>query len=120
MPFSVRVEWSNTRDVREGMERYRKDVKRAIRQVAEYWKPVIETYAREHAQWTDRTGNARRGLHSFVEELSEDTVALYLAHGMDYGLHLELKYAGKYAIILPALEAHYGEIGRMLKGIFGS
>ena len=48
----------------------------------------IEGYAKEHASWTDRTGHARQSIHSGVEDRG-DEIALYLAHGMEYGPHLE-------------------------------
>jgi len=116
---SVRIQWSGDREVRLRMDQYGRDVSRTIHRVAQYWQPVLEAYAKDHAPWTDRTGNARQSLHTFIEELSADTVALYLAHGVDYGVHLETMGAGKYSIIAPTLRAHYSQIADMLRGIFG-
>jgi len=95
-------------------------VMEAIRAVAEYFAPVIEAYAKQNASWTDRTGNARQGLHGYVEDFSSDVVALYLSYGagIDYSIYLELAHNGRYAIIIPTFEAHYAEIEKMLKGIF--
>jgi hypothetical protein len=114
-----RIKWTGDRQVQQRMRDYGDQVKRAKIAVANYWAPVIETYAKTHRPWMDRTGNARAALHAFVQELSNDTVALYLSHGVDYGLWLEIKYAGRYAIIMPTLQAHYDEVGKMLRGIFG-
>ncbi len=113
------VKWSGERQVVARLAVYEKKVLEAVRGVADYFAPVVEAYAKDHAPWKDETGNARQALHGFVEELGRDVVALYLAHGMDYGIFLERRWAGKYAIILPTLQAHYGEVAKMLEGIFG-
>jgi hypothetical protein len=63
----------------------------------------VQEYARSHAPWEDRTGDARDGLtaegdFSFVSY----TITLY--HTVDYGIWLETRWHGKYAIILPTIE----------------
>lgn len=115
-PAEVRFDIS---EIDRGLTLYGERVSRAVRMVAGYYAPVLESYAKTNASWTDRTSNARQSLHTFVEELGRDTVALYLSHGMNYGIHLEMRYAGRYAIIWPTIEAHVGAIGRMLQGVFG-
>jgi len=104
--------------INRGLEQYMARVSVAIRRVAEYYAPILENYAKTNAPWTDRTANARQSLHTFVEELSRNVVALYLSHGMNYGIHLETRYAGRYAIIWPTIEAHLPVIRRTLQGIF--
>lgn len=114
------IDWNGTdQRVIQAMGEYQGRVIQAVRQVAQYWQPVLERYAKDHAPWQDQTGNARQALHTWVETLAKDTVALYLAHGMDYGIYLETRFQGRYAVIAPTLEAHYRPIGDMLKGIFG-
>jgi hypothetical protein len=98
---------------------YGNKVIEAVTAVANYFAPVIETYAKRNAKWTDRSANARQTLHSWVDMVSKDAVALYLSHGMYYGVFLEAKYSGRYAIIWPTLQAHIQPIYNMLKGIFG-
>lgn len=98
---------------------YGNKVIEACNAVLNYFQPVIETYAKKNASWIDRTANARQTLHSWVDQISKDAVALYLSHGMYYGVFLEAKYAGRYAIIWPTLQAHINPIYDMLKGIFG-
>lgn len=117
--MSGRVDWGGTdKVVSRNMFLYGQRAKNAVKSVANYWAPIVEAYAKQEAGWTDRTANARQTLHAHVEELANDTVALYLSHGVDYGLWLEIANSGKYAIILPALEAHYDPIMKMLKEIF--
>jgi len=106
-------------EVQRGLDNYYRTVLEALHAVATYYAPIVEAYAKDNASWTDQTGNARQGLAGLVEDLSETTVALYLKHGMDYGKFLELKYQGRYAIILPTLEAHYTDINNTLQQVFG-
>ncbi len=117
--MSGRVDWGGTdKIVARNMGLYGQRAKNAAKSVANYWAPIVEAYAKENANWTDQTANARQTLHAFVDDAANDAVAIYLSHGMDYGLWLEIANSGKYAIILPALEAHYDPIIKMLREIF--
>lgn len=98
---------------------YERRVMQVIKQVAQYWQGVFENYAKDNAPWQDQTANARQTLHAFIEELSGDTVRLYLSHGVEYGVHLETRFAGRYAIIWPTIQRHLEPIRQMLQGIFG-
>lgn len=117
--MSASIEWTGVDNMVAQMTVYTNKVQTACRQVADYFAPVVETYAKQNAPWTDRTGNARQSLHAWVEELAKDTVYLYLSHGVEYGKWLEVANAGKYSIIYPTLQAHFQAISDMLKGIFG-
>jgi hypothetical protein len=68
----------------------------------------MENWAKENAPWTDRTGDARERLHATVEETGP-IGTIVLAHGVDYGLWLEIANGGRYAIIAPAIDV-YGPI----------
>ena len=118
---------------------YGNKVKAAVVAVAQFIGARMENYAKANAPWTDRTANARQGLF-YAEDAegggevsgsanlggqeseaigaAKDVVALYLSHSMTYGKWLELCNAGKYAIIMRTMEAHYNELIQMLKGIF--
>jgi hypothetical protein len=66
----------------------------------------VQEYAREHAPWEDRTGDARGGLTAEGRQrLTSYSIILY--HTVDYGIWLEVRWDGKYAIILPTIE-HMG------------
>jgi len=69
----------------------------------DYMAPRAATYARTNAKWTDRTGNARNGL--FAKHDSDPMVLhrLTVYHSMSYGYWLEVRWAGRYAIIGPTL-----------------
>lgn len=115
----VRIEWSGTEEMLANMDEYGRRVKATIGRVARYWEPIIDARAKEDAPWTDRTANARQGLRCWVDDTDPDAiVVIYLKHSMDYGVYLELKNSGRYAVIMPTLEAHYPRIKAMLDGIF--
>lgn len=89
-------------------------IKRSMVAAANYCAPLAEQYMRSNATWTDRTGAARNGLRAKVVT-SSDKVALVLYHSVPYGVFLEVRWSGKYAIIEPAMAA----IGPLFVEAFG-
>ncbi len=70
-------------------------------------------YAQENAPWEDRTGDARDLLD--VDVRWEGTSIVWeMFHQVEYGLYLETRWNGKYAIIMPTLEMFAPQIGRGL------
>jgi hypothetical protein len=66
----------------------------------------VEQYAKANAPWENRTGDAREGLTAKGEQrLTSYIITLY--HTVDYGIWLEVRWDGKYAIIIPTIE-HMG------------
>lgn len=63
----------------------------------------MEAWAKQNAPWQDRTGDARERLHATVEETGP-IGTIVLAHGVDYGLWLEIRHAGVYSVIAPAID----------------
>lgn len=56
--------------------------------MARYYAGKMESEAKQGASWNDKTTHARQGIHAGVER-DRDEVNIYLAHGMEYGEHLE-------------------------------
>ena len=75
------------------------------------WAGTMEGYAKSHAPWTDRTGHARQSLHGGVD-VRDDQLVLYLSHGVEYGIWLELAHGGNYAIVRPTADTHLPRIRR--------
>jgi hypothetical protein len=69
------------------------------------WAGTMEGYAKSNAPWTDRTGHARQGLHGGVD-VRDNQFVLYLSHGVDYGIWLEIAHGGNYAIVGPTADVH--------------
>lgn len=80
-----------------------------IEQLLEEIAESMQEYARTNASWEDRSGEARSGLTAEVvdEGLFQNSIVLY--HTVDYGIWLEIRWNGQYAIIIPTIE-HYGPI----------
>lgn len=64
----------------------------------------VEAHARSNAPWSDITGRARNGLTARVY-MEGGEVVLELAHSVDYGYWLEVIQEGRFAVIMPTLEA---------------
>lgn len=93
----------------------------AVTAVAGRIATIMQNDARERAPWTDRTGNARTGLFGTAErDVAQRLVTIYLSHGadIDYGKWLELIGSGKWAIIMPTIEAHLPELKAELDALF--
>jgi hypothetical protein len=72
--------------------------KRQAREIDEWLGP--------HAPWKDDTGDARRGLHAFVDETAGPIGTIVISHDplLDYTIWLEIANQGRYSIIRPALD----------------
>lgn len=68
--------------------------------------PRAEAFAKREASWTDRTSNARNGLFA-TSERGSGVWRIIVAHGVPYGIWLEVRFSGRYAIIQPTI-AHEG------------
>lgn len=78
-------------------------IRRALFGTCKHWDGPVETYARNNAPWTDRTGNARSGLQAQAARLGKDRFAIVLSHRVPYGIYLERKNDEQYAIIMPTI-----------------
>lgn len=83
---------------------YASAIHRGVVAIAQKWAPIIENWMKENAPWTDRTGNARQGLHTEIVQVVNSMVRIIMSHGVDYGIWLEVRHAGRYAIVSPALD----------------
>lgn len=118
MSYRARVVW----------QRDPKDLGRAISELGErvvysalvdylnrHAAEIVEEM-RRNAPWTDRTGEARRKLVAEVET-NGATVSLYLAHGVPYGVFLEVRNGGRYAIVGPTVMRTGPRVMQGLKGL---
>lgn len=64
----------------------------------------IEAKMKQNRPWTDRTGMAKATLNAKVSRPDGNKVRITLAHGVDYGVDLELKHGKNYAIVGPTVE----------------
>lgn len=85
-------------------------IEKAIVATLRYHKPRALAFARQNAPWTDRTSNARNGLFTEVfADRSRGVYSLVVAHGVPYGIWLEVRFSGRFAIIRPTVQ-HEGPL----------
>jgi hypothetical protein len=65
--------------------------------------PRAESYMRANAPWTDRTANARNGLRAVHTKEPMVVHRLTVFHSMPYGVWLEVRWSGRYAILGPTM-----------------
>lgn len=88
----------------KGIAQFEFKMHEGFEEIIRSFRDELIDYARSNAPWEDRTGDARSGLDAeFYGD--ENAVGITLFHTVDYGPWLEIRWGGKYAIILPTVEA---------------
>lgn len=77
----------------------------------------IEYKMKANRPWTDRTGMAKATLSTSVSRPSNNLFRITLAHGVDYGIWLELAHGKNWAIIAPTLNEEGPRVIESLNGL---
>lgn len=85
---------------------------KAIQFTLDYWATRAMSQMKSEARWTDRTSAARNGLMA-QRFNAEDGASLVLWHSVPYGIWLEVRWSGKYAIVGPTLNDIAPKVLRM-------
>lgn len=113
----------DTSKLEQGLEKMGARADAAVRVFAEQGAIKMRSNAQRNAKWTDRSGNARLRLNAYVSAM-ENGYRITLAHGVDYGIWLELAHEKWFSIIpqtinyvgtfdiMPAFERFLERIGR--------
>lgn len=88
----------------------------AIASVMEYQSGNVQDYARSNASWTDRTSNARNGLFARAYRRGK-AHGIVLYHSVPYGIWLEVRWGGKYRIIVPTIQTQGRAVMTMLSQV---
>lgn len=86
-----------------GLNKVKDKTDLAVRMLAEQGGQKLQDFARENRKWTDRTGQARQRLTGGIDTIPNG-YRIYLAHGVDYGIWLELAHEKRFSIIPQAIE----------------
>lgn len=100
----------------KGLESFGSKSEAAFSMYAETAALTLQNYARDKAPWTDRTGQARQRLKGDALTVSQG-YKLRLAHGVDYGIWLELAHEKRFAIIQPTIQVKSGDIMKGLQNL---
>lgn len=93
----------------KGMEMFEDKANAVFRMYVNTSSKKLESYAKENRKWKDRTGDARNRLTGSSKTL-KNGYELQLAHGVDYGIWLEVANEKNYAIIEPTIRLQSPEI----------
>lgn len=96
-----------------GLNKFDDDIMDIVFKVFTYWSTRASSDMRANAKWVDRTGNARNGLNATVYDSSK-YVDLVLYHRVPYGVFLEVRWSGRYAIIGPTMTDIAPKLAAML------
>ena len=100
----------DTSGIMGGMEDMYDRLNTAVGVLAEQGAIKMQNSAKKNAPWTDRTGTARRRLSGTTAPISNGW-RITLAHGVYYGIYLELAHERRFAIIQQTIDrVGYGEI----------
>lgn len=72
-----------------------------------------------NAKWVDRSSNARNGLFARAVREPRKRYGIVFAHSVDYGIWLEVRFSGRYAIINPTMNQIAPQVSSGLQGIMG-
>lgn len=77
-----------------------------------------EAYMKMNRPWVDRTGLAKIRLNTKISQPSNEILRMTLAHGVDYGIWLEVAHEKKYSIIGPTISAKGQDYVSGLRNLF--
>jgi hypothetical protein len=104
------IKWDD--QITPRLKRAEQGVDNFLKAVCQQHAPQVEGAAKRNAKWRDRTGNARSGLIGVYEAGGRGVHKIVLAHGVPYGIYLEVRFSGKYAIINPTIAAEGPQVMR--------
>lgn len=93
-----------------GIARMTPELRKAVRAIIYRYTPLVERHAKTTAPWTDRTSLARAGLGAVSDATRSDVYGITLYHTVSYGIWLEVRWSGKYAVIQPTIETMGPEV----------
>lgn len=86
------------------MDKFSSKLGAAVLMYANTKATQLEASMKRNRPWTDRTGMAKALLRTVVTQPDQNTIRITLAHGVSYGIWLELAHGKRYAIVNPTLE----------------
>lgn len=113
----VKLTWRKV-DLADTLARGEEAVRDAVYAVLEQQAPGVEAHMKQNAPWQDQSGAARAGLRAEAYDQG-DSMGIILYHQVPYGIWLEVKDSGRYAIIVPTIEIKGPEVMQALEGTMG-
>lgn len=95
----------NMSGLQTGLELLDRKMEFALDRYCERAAEGLAGYAKQHRRWKDRTHDARDRLSGRTYKVSKGR-RIELAHGVNYGIWLEMAHERKYAIIEESIEKY--------------
>lgn len=111
------INW-NPGDLAANLADFSPRTERALAAVMAFEAPHVEGHAKNTAPWTDQTGNARGSLTARPFKRG-NTYGIRLSHGASYGIWLEVRFSGRYAVIAPTIQAMGPQVMTTASQLFG-
>lgn len=109
--MSLKLDWGNSK-LSKNLYKMENKVGAALLMYMSTKASEVESYMKRNRPWTDRTGMAKATLNTSVSQPSKTVLRMTLAHGVDYGIWLELAHEKNYAIIEPTIKLKGPEVVR--------
>lgn len=100
--MAFQLNYSNS-SLRSGLDKMAVKLGAVVLMYASTKASSIQYKMKMNRPWTDRTGMAKALLTVRVSRPSEQKIRMTLAHGVEYGVWLELAHGKNYAIIAPTI-----------------
>jgi hypothetical protein len=104
--------------MRKVLHEHSKDFERKVDQSVNESADFLRDYMQANAPWTDRTGDARRGLFALASHQGRSW-QIVLGHSVHYGIYLEKYMSERFAIIEPTRVTHGQQVIDRMKGLWG-
>lgn len=111
------ITWDN-RQLINNLRTFDARMDRAITAATAYHATRAVAWARQNARWRDRTSNARNGLFARAER-DTPVYRIVIGHSVPYGVFLEIRWSGRYAIIRPTVDHEGPELMKTVAAAYG-
>lgn len=114
--------WQGIEDVSARIIETNEQLHADIAEMVEDLAREIEDHMKREASWTDHPGDhadARENLQAAVVWQGPEQFTIMLGHGANvvYGIWLEVRWGGRYAIVVPTAELYGAQLaGRLAAG----
>lgn len=106
----------DTGDLECNLKKLPGDINKRLDTVFDYNSQWGTTWMKLNAPWTDDTGAARASLIAVAaSQQSQHTITV--AHGVSYGIWLEVANSGKFAILGPAMRIIGANVMKSMQGM---
>lgn len=114
--MAIKIDYSQS-SLSSGLDRMGVKLGAQLLMYASSKAEVLRAKMKQNRPWTDRTNMAKNTLNAKVSRPDDNTIRITLAHGVSYGISLELEHNKRYAIVGPTVRQEGPHIVSDLRGL---